>query len=105
MGFCGEVCSARALTLISTKGLTPKEIAKNIIYGFHHSKEHWDILTYFGYTEIAADFEIRKNLDGNYVYWFTLVTGYKIIINKRIEKNPYYYPEKPNSKVDSFFST
>jgi hypothetical protein len=104
MGFCGEVCSAGALSFISTNGLTPKEIAKNIIYKFYHSKKHWEILTYFGYTEIAADFEIRKNLDGNYVYWFTLVTGYKIIINKRIEKNPYYYPEKPNSKVDPFFS-
>jgi hypothetical protein len=104
MGVCGEVCSGGSLSLISTKGLTPKEMAKKIIYGFYHSKEHWDILTYFGYTKIAADFEVRKNLDGNYVYWFTLVVGYNIITTKRIEKNPYYYPEKPNSKVDSFFS-
>lgn len=104
MGILSEVCSGGSLSLISTKGLTPKEIAKKIIYGFHHSKEHWDILTYFGYTEIAADFETRKNSDNEYSFWFTLVTGYKIITNKRIEKNPYYYPEKPNSKVDSFFS-
>lgn len=104
MGILSEVCSGGSLLLISKKGLTPKEIAKKIIYGFHHSKEHWEILTYFGYTEIAADFEIRKNSENEYSYWFTLVTGYKIIINKRIEKNPYYYPEKPNSKVDPFFS-
>lgn len=92
MGFCGEVCSAGPLSLISYKGLSPKEIAKHIVYGFHHSKEHWKILTYYGYTKIAADIQIRKNPDGEYDYWFTLATGCNIIITKTTHKNEFYYP-------------
>jgi len=105
MGFCGEVCSAGSLTFISTKGLTPKEIAKKIIYSFHHSKEHWRILTHFGYTKIAADFEIRKNSKGGYIYWFTMCTGYKIIITKSKTKNMFYSPNNPKYKNDSFRNT
>lgn len=92
MGFCGEVCSAGPLSLISYKGLSPKEIAKHIVYGFHHSKEHWKILTYYGYTKIAADIQIRKNPDGEYDYWFTLATGCNIITTKTTHKNEFYYP-------------
>jgi hypothetical protein len=92
MGFCGEVCSAGPLSLISYKGLTPKEIAKQIIYGFHYSKEHWEILTYYGYTKIAADIQIRKNPDGDYDYWFTLATGYNVITTKTTHKSQFYYP-------------
>ena len=105
MGFCGEVCSAGPLSLISYKGLSPKEIAKHIIYNFHHSKEHWEILTYYGYTKIATDIQIRKNPDGDYDYWFTLATGYNIITTKKIEKNQFYYPNDSKLKSDPFFST
>ena len=105
MGFCGEVCSAGPLSFISTKGLTPKEIAKNIIYGFYHSKEHWRILTHFDYTKIAADFEIRKNPKGDYIYWFTMSTGFKIIINKSKIKNRFYFPNNPKFKNDTFCNT
>lgn len=105
MGFCGEVCSAGALSFISTKGLTPKEIAKNIIYGFYQSKEHWHILTDFSYIKIAADIEIRKNPKGDYVYWFTMCTGFKMVKNKTKIKNKFYFPNHPKLKNDPICST
>lgn len=92
MGFIGEVCSVGSLKIISYKGLTPKEIAKNIIFDFYHSKEHWDILTYYGYTEIALDIEIKKDFYGYFTYWFTMAVGYDIKISKKLHKSKFYFP-------------
>jgi hypothetical protein len=98
----GEVCSVGPLSLISYKGATPKEIAKNIVYDFFSSKEHWEILTSVSYTRIAADIQIKKNKNGTYTYWFTLVTGHKVTISKKMVKNTLYFPNDSKLKNSDF---
>ncbi len=98
----GEVCSVGPLSLISYKGATPKEIAKNIVYDFFSSKEHWGILTSVSYTRIAADIQIKKNKNGTYIYWFTLVTGHKVTITKKMVKNTLYFPNDSKLKNSDF---
>ena len=92
MDFLGEVCSGGDLIFISHEGLTAKEIAKNIIYDFYDSKEHWEILTYSSYTEIALDLQVKQLPNNHYVYWFTMAVGYDVNITKKSFKSKFYYP-------------
>ena len=72
--------------------MTPRDMAREIIYSFYHSKPHWEILTSPYYTLLSGDIEFRKDSDGNHTYWLTITTGAREITTIVKHKSKFYYP-------------
>ncbi len=98
----GEVCMVGSLSSLIYLGLNPKDIAREIIYGFYPSKPHWEILTSHFYHMISVDIQIRKDSNGDYTFWFTLGVVNRYVKTIRVVKNKMYYPGNPLGFTEYF---
>ena len=90
----GEVCQGgMSLSFISMKGMTEKDIARKILYGFYNSPKHMEWIKSKSYVLSGANLYTQQR--GNNIYWwFTSLSGYKVITTTH-KTGKFYYPNNP----------